>query len=346
MFDLLTKAILALLLLGTAIYVVTKFIPRILLTWLGGLVVAALLALAFLEPATEIVSELIRIISLPLTPLGLVIILLSLFIVKGAGKMLWIPLVLLWILSTPIVADQLAQVVEQRAVRIANAKVCCQADETAKAIVLLGRGTTRPNLRPTPPDEFRVQLSDTGELIYYAANLYKQRQENISDLVMIVSAGPYSKLKKDDDDKEAHIEAHQIQKVLERLRVGNIELEPEGKTIRDSADNVKKILEEKDLGKNIVLVTSALNIERAIKTFKKVDGDINVVPRPTDFYTFIPYNDKAGNEQKQRVRDDPEERLPDLFPDARALSVTTRIIQELLLTIYYFLRDWISLSSY
>ena len=349
MFELLTKAILVVL-LGAILFVVFKLIPKILLTVLGGLVVAALLALAFLEPATTIVSELIRIISLPLTPLGLVILLLGFLIVRGGGKMLWLPLILLWIASMPIVADQIAhRFVEQRAVQIANTKVCCQADETARAIVLLGRGTTRPNLRPTPPDEFRVQLSATGELIYYAAKLYKQRQTgNFPDPVIIVSAGPYSKLRKKDEDKEAHIEANQIRQVLSRMGIeeGSILLEPKGKTIRDSADNVKKILEEKELGKNIVLVTSALNIDRTIKTFKRIDGDINVVPRPTDFYTFIPYTDTAGNEQKQKVRDDPEDRLPDLFPDARALSVTTGIIQELLLTIYYFLRDWISFSNY
>ena len=348
MFELLAKAVIVLLLLVTIVYLVTKFIPRFLLTWLGGLVVAAALVLVFLQPGSRLISELVRIVSFPLTPLGLALLLLSVFLIKGGGKMLWFPLVLLWIFSTPLAAQQLAKVVEQQAITLAG------IEGTARPIVLLGRGTTRPNLRPTLPDDFRVQLSNTGELLYYAARLYNLESgvANRPDPVMIVSAGPRPELKKDKDAPEEHIEANDIRKVLVNLGVPeqNILLEPKGTSIRKSAEEVEELLEKEQLGQRMILVSSALNIDRAVKTFQRLSNRsgkrIEIVPRPTDFYTAIPYKDKDGNEKKRKFRRDPEERIPDLLPDARALSVTTRILQELLLTIYYFIMDWISLSGY
>ena len=351
MFELLTQAIILLLLVSLVLYLVVSVVPRNLLTSLGGLALVAFLALAFLETDSELINTLVRLLFLPFTPLGLAILLLSWFLWKGAGKLIWLPwlpLVLLWVFSTPLFATQLAEVVEQRALEMADDT----ANRAAPTIVVLGNHTTRANLRPSPPDASQVQLSQNGEILYYAAQLYRWQINSANQPTrMIVSAGPRLQLKKDkDENRKAHIEARDVREVLTNLAVrsNDIILEEGGDDIRESAEEVGKLLKEQSLGNNIALVTSALEIERAVKTFrreigKEIEG-INILARPTDFYTSLQLK-RDGEDEDNRGRErqsDLKYRLPELFPSADALSVTSRIIQELLLTIYYFLRGWLT----
>ena len=343
MFELLTKAIIVLLLLSLVAYIVIRVIPRTLLTWLGSLVIIAFLTLAFLDTDSQFIEKLVRLVLLPLTPLGFAILLLSFLLWRGAGRLIWLPLALLWALSTPLLANQLAGIVEQRALALANET----ANAAAPVIVVLGGETTRPNLRPSPPSFSQVQLSSTGEIPYYAAQLYRWQMSdpNLPNPTMIVSAGSRLKLE-DDDETKTHLEANDIQQVLGNMGVAQsqIILESEGDTIRESAEKVEKILEERSLPKNISLVSSSLTIDRAVRTFDKEIGEVNILARPTDFYTF--QLEKKGKDEEdkkgRRLRSALEDRIPELFPSAEALSVNTRIIQELLLTVYYFLRGWIA----
>jgi uncharacterized SAM-binding protein YcdF (DUF218 family) len=105
-------------------------------------------------------------------------------------------------------------------------------------------------------------------------------------------------------------------------------LETEGQNLRTIAEEVKEILKDYGLANEpIIIVTSALQMRRTALTFTGVD--LNVISRPTDFYTIQP---DAEPGLSLTVRD--------FVPSAVALALTTRIVEEYYASIYYFLRGW------
>ena len=74
-------------------------------------------------------------------------------------------------------------------------------------------------------------------------------------------------------------------------------------------------------------------MSRAALAFEKMN--LQVVAKPTDFYTarFSTEGSLLG-------------RLPDLLPSVDALQITTRYWNELLTSMYYFLRGWLPNFNY
>jgi uncharacterized SAM-binding protein YcdF (DUF218 family) len=110
-----------------------------------------------------------------------------------------------------------------------------------------------------------------------------------------------------------------------------IVVEPRGADLRSSAIEIRRILGTRGLGgTRVIVVTSALNSRRARLTFS--DVGINVVARPTDFYTSQP--NTGFNLRFTGV---------DAFiPSVESLNVSTRIVNEFLASIYYYLRGWLA----
>lgn len=339
MFELLTLVLLWLLIGVIAWYILLRFIPKIYFTWLGAFVLVLFIVLAFLTPTSRTVSAVWSILSLPFTPLGLSILLLASALREGTKKVLGnqvaAALMILLISSTPLIAYWLAQQTESSAIEFEarRREVCVDqcpagvtpvASQTADAIVVLGWGTTQPDL----PYRTQIQLTDTGDRILYAAQLY-QEQVNLGNRpAVIVSAGPRPGLLGTDAEV---VEANDIRDLLVDLGVptSDIIVEPRGIDVRSSAVAVEQILRERGLGDRVILVTSAINTNRAALAFSR--QGISAIPRPTNFYTF-----QAGASPRRQIR------LADFVPSADALSVTTRVIQEYLLSVYYFLRGWLA----
>ncbi|NEQ28536.1 MAG: YdcF family protein, partial [Microcoleus sp. SIO2G3] len=102
-----------------------------------------------------------------------------------------------------------------------------------------------------------------------------------------------------------------------------------GPNIRGSAVGVDQLLRDRGFqsGDDIIVVSSALNIRRATSSFAQLGVD--AVPRPTDRFGFqIQPNDRLLL-------------LQDLIPNVDALALTTRVFEEYLSSIYYFLRGWL-----
>jgi uncharacterized SAM-binding protein YcdF (DUF218 family) len=255
-------------------------------------------------------------------PLGFSITLLviaSALITNGgirnpAPRMILAALLVLILSSMPVVAYWFADQAERDAA--ARTTVCC--DETAAAIVLLGKGTTQPHFA----NREAIQLTDAGNRLPYAAVLYKKQ---LAPLV-IVSAGPRAEL------QNYTGEAKDIQTLL-ASNMGvprtSIVLDDNGSNIRTSAEEVRKILDTRGVGRKVILVTSAIQMRRASLAFANMG--IQVIPRATDFYTYQPV---SGG--KSRLRLD----AADFLPSAEALVTTTRVFDEYFGSVYYYLRGW------
>ncbi|NJP08894.1 MAG: YdcF family protein [Leptolyngbyaceae cyanobacterium RU_5_1] len=255
-----------------------------------------------------------------------------------------------------------------------------------RVIVLLGRGTTRLQLSPrsgsrptdspnrgndTPPafplpwprrrpitetqfqilSQLPVQLTEQGDRILYTAQLY--REEAQRDPLIVVSAGRRPDRRwKDGDVREEISEARDIQKMLTQPPFGipanNILLDHDNGNIHRSAEEVETLLRDAGInyGNQIMLVTSALNMNRSAWIFKQVfDGEEPsqescIISRPTDFYT-IPTPEQLKNVLQGRDLIEREFRIVDLLPTAEAFYISSKALQEYLGALYHFLRGWI-----
>ncbi|GFZ95097.1 YdcF family protein [Okeania sp. KiyG1] len=282
-----------------------------------------LLILAFYAPDSPVGAAVFRFLAFAFKPLGFSIILLiyaTTLISNGGIKspaptLIITALIVLIISSSPVFAVWAAQQAEEDAIELVSVSACC--DEKADAIVLLGQGTTQPVI----PDRIQVQLTKTAERIIYASQLYKK---GLAPYI-IVSAGPRI------GDDNSTVEAVDIKNILIELGVprGAIILEPDGRTVYESAIETREILDAKGLDTAVILVTSAVNIRRASLTF--TDIGMRVIPAPTDFNTVNPYEDSSYRFV-----------LADFLPNAQALLLTTEVWEEYLALFYYFLRGWLA----
>ncbi|WP_339379760.1 YdcF family protein [Okeania hirsuta] len=282
-----------------------------------------LLILAFYAPDSPVGAAVFRFLAFAFKPLGFSIILLlyaTTLITNGGIKdpaptLIVTALIVLIISSAPVFAVWAAQQAEEDAIELVSVSACC--DEKADAIVLLGQGTTQPVI----PDRIQVQLTKTAERIIYASQLYKK---GLAPYI-IVSAGPRI------GDDNSTVEAVDIKKILIELGVPRraIILEPDGRTVYESAIETRDILDARGLDPTVILVTSAVNIRRASLTF--TDIGMRVIPAPTDFNTVNPYEDSSYRFV-----------LADFLPNAQALLLTTEVWEEYLALFYYFLRGWLA----
>lgn len=321
MFLLLTQILLWLLITIMLYKLFKDIIPKEYFTLIGALFLFAVIVMGFFLPSNQLVSSIWNVLSFPLKPVGACILLLGFAIRNDLAKsknLVLAALLILLLSSTPLFSNLLAQGAEQRAFTPQEA-----GTKTTSAIVLIGQGTTQPNI----PPRTQIQLTDTGDRILYTAQLYR---ESGNDPLVIVSAGPRPNLQ---GSKEQITEGNDIRKLLIQMGVpeSRIVVEPNSTDLRGSAEASEKILRERGLAnQRVFVVNSAVNSSRTRQTFKDV-GLTNVMAKPTGFFRF-----QSGATPKLNFQVD------SLIPSVEALSVTTRVFEEFLSSIYYYLRGWLA----
>jgi uncharacterized SAM-binding protein YcdF (DUF218 family) len=334
MFELLTQILLWLLIGYIAWWILKQVIPEKTYTFLGFVLLIAMIVLAFMDPDQGIVSETWSILSLPFRPLGIAIIFM--FQALGTKNLLqaktyqqplaWALLILL-IFSAPITAYELYKGNEQEVVSFSQ----MSAGQTSNIIVLLGQGTTKPLV----PPRTQIELTEFGDRIRYAADLYAQQPGSI----VVASAG--LRLDLDKGPVADRRETKEVGALLQAFGVpaSQIRIDEKSRGIRTSAEAVSKLIQREFPGTpRIQLVTSALEMRRAASSFAKVldrannGGPVQILPRATDFHTI-----QANAVPSHFVR------FPqDLVPSESALNDNSRLVQEQFISVYYFLRGWLS----
>jgi len=334
MFLLLTRVLLWLLISVLLYYVLTKLIPKQYLAWFGGLILFGLVVLAFINPNDRLVSSAWSVLSFPLKPLGLSLLLFMMALREGLKKvsanLVLIGFLILLLSSIPFFAYQLTLRAEQEFVQIEQRRqeICeeqCPADQTPQrarivgAIVVLGEGI------PQGYSAYRtqIQINDVSSRLLYAAQVYQEQAALDNRPLLIVSVGPL---------RTPNGQANEIPTLLENLGVpsSRVVVESRGIDLRSSAVEVEQILKQRRLeDQPIMLISSALNSHRARLTFAQMG--LRVVPRATDFYSFQP-----GTTPRIRLQ------IEEFIPSVAALTITTRVVEEYLSSIYYFLRGWLS----
>ena len=372
-------------------YVLLRALPK---AFLGGLVILLLLGVSALTfyrgaPADGLFGDIWQLIAIPFSPLGLILIfflivlteLLRGSISKTGLTLLRIAIPLLLILSIPAVSYFLAQRAEAQALQVTRAAPAEALAGGRRAIVVLGQGTTRLQLRPRtqpapaptaspnaqapliqPPEPLTenaytiltqqpIQLTEEGDRLIYAARLYQEEVARGTNPLLVVSAGSREgRDRKDGDTRENTAESRDIVTFLQSQGVpaGNILEDNKSPTVHDSAVNVRELLRAQRIGfgNQLFLVTSAIEMSRSALTFNREFNSqgsetvVTIVSRPTDFYT-LPQRESLRQRTQGRDLIERGFRLGDLLPSTQAFALSSRVVNEYIASIYYFLRGWI-----
>lgn len=329
--------------------------------WFGVAVLVSLILMAFVYPTNRTSGILWAILSFPLRPLGLALVLLGYSLAEGwrkvKGPQVLAAFLILLISSLPITAYLLTAQTEQRSVVEAIRRQEASNPREVHAIVVLEDDV----LPLSPAARIQTQLTRPGDGIsvslqsrlLYAAELYANRTQRGTPPLVVVSIGPQPV---DSNGRPRLGEEQAVINLLASHGVpqGQIKLDKEGIDPRSSAISIRRLLLGPQ-GENvdcrifaicdngirelpssgsvgpkipIVLVSPAIMIRRASSAFTRLFFE--VTPRPTDFYVF----------QLQRGWE--LAALTDLIPNEEALVITSRVVSEYLTTVYYFIRGWLA----
>jgi uncharacterized SAM-binding protein YcdF (DUF218 family) len=187
----------------------------------------------------------------------------------------------------------------------------------AEAIVVLG-GATKSPLPPRPT----VDLSESGDRVIYAAQLYRQQKAP----TIILSGGRI------DWRGNGSPESSDMATILTSIGIPKEAIieEPDSLNTYQNAVNVRKILGSRGI-KKILLVTSAMHMPRSLLIFKR--QQIDAIAAPCDFLV-------SEGEVKELVST-PKAAILGLLPDTDNLHQFTSALKEYVGTFVYRLRGWV-----
>lgn len=187
----------------------------------------------------------------------------------------------------------------------------------AEAIVVLG-GATKSAFFPRPT----VDLSESGDHVIYAAQLYRQKKAPI----IILSGGRI------DWRGSGSPESADMATILTSIGIPSeaIVQEPESLNTYQNAVNVQKILSSRGI-RQVLLVTSAMHMPRSLQIFQR--QGINAIPAPTDFL--------VSKGELQELGSTPKAAILNLLPDTDNLHEFTSALKEYIGSLVYRLRGWL-----
>ncbi|MGF1514853.1 MAG: YdcF family protein [Elainellaceae cyanobacterium] len=217
-------------------------------------------------------------------------------------------LIVLLVPSSGWVSDGLVQSLEWR-YRPA------QALPNVDAIVVLG-GALRPPLPPRP----WIDVMESGDRILHGVRLYKQARAP----KIIFSGGRIAW------EGVAEPESADMATLAEALGVPRADIlqEPDSLNTRQNAVNVQQLMAQEGMAQ-ILLVTSAIHMPRALAVFRRLG--IDAAAAPTD---FLITNEGAATPSA-------EAKILKTLPTAQHLYNFTRAMKEYVGLVIYKLRGWV-----
>ena len=348
--NLLTRLILWIAIGSLIWWMLKKFIPETFLTWFGGAILLMMVAVVFLAPNTSTASTLWQVVAFPLKPLGATLLLLAVAVGKKPkevdNRLVYVALLILLFSSIPLVARTLANQAEEAVQRAYNnqqelcSDICPAIDDVpvdrAVAIVVLGDNADAFRGGSTLPIRIDSDNSLPPSLVARlnsAADVYARVR--LAQPFITVTAGPRT----GGDEAENLQQAIRQRLVNQGVPADRIRITSNGFNIHQVVEEQQAFLREQNLltetgqtnnrdANRIVLVAPALTMRRAALAFE--NEELQIVAWPTDLYGTSPFT------QEGTIA-----RLVDLVPNVEALQVTTRYWEELLSSIYYFMRGWL-----
>nr|WP_322744418.1 YdcF family protein [Coleofasciculus sp. LEGE 07092] len=251
-----------------------------------------------------------------LYPLGLACILMIGALVLSWKRPRWVPvpvalaLIVLLLTSNSWVANSIAQSLEWQYIPSGELP---QAD----AIVVLG-GATRSAFSPRPAPD----LTEGGDRVLYGAQLYREGKAPV-----VITSGGRVEWRGGGSPESADMA--QIMETMGVLSSAILQ-DPTSLNTYQNAVNVRQILEKQGM-QQVLLVTSAMHMPRALRIFQR--QGIDAIPAPTDFLITQQELNEPNSSFQATVLG--------ILPDTQRLDITTRALKEYIGTVVYRLRGWL-----
>lgn len=220
-------------------------------------------------------------------------------------------IILLWTAATPLVSGYLVTSLEWRHLPVPMAAI-----PTTDAIVVLG-GTALP---PIPP-RLAVELHNASDRVLHALRLYRAGK---APVIIVSGDAPGEILEPhgESGDPESVIPAAEVLLREWGIPAEALLAETASRSTRDNAVNVKRLADERGF-RNLLLVTSALHMPRALAAFRA--AGLQAVPAPTDYHADYREGIDLGS----------------FLPYSGSLAATTACLREYLSLLYYRWRGWL-----
>jgi uncharacterized SAM-binding protein YcdF (DUF218 family) len=190
---------------------------------------------------------------------------------------------------------------------------------TGEVLVVLGGGT-----EPASPPRTTVEINGAGDRVLYAAELYKQGKAPF----ILLSGGDIEWLSSGSTTPAQDMAALLVQMGVPESALW---LENESVNTYENALYAKEFLDEQDIDQ-ILLVTSAMHMPRAVALFEK--QGFEVTPLPVDF--SVTDSISASSSEGNIIS-----KLIDIMPTASNLALTTNAMKEYLGYFIYKLQGWL-----
>jgi uncharacterized SAM-binding protein YcdF (DUF218 family) len=375
-FLLLTQVLLWLLVGIFVWFILLRALPQKFLGLLVLLLILLVLALAYVggPPADRgVIEALWRVISWPFTLPGVLITLLLVlsnkpkWLTKQLTTAVKVFIGLVIVASVPLVSSLVVQ--NWEADSLALVRPAPALAGARRVIVAMAQGTTRTQLRPPvearPTDrkgsgptiseeayqiltQLPIQVSDKGDRLVYAAELYREQARLGNAPLIVVSGSRRGDRRRKDGESGADVsEARFARDFLTNslgVTAADVVLEPEGSDAHNSAEKVRDLLRNQGInfGNQLMLVTSAVNMNRTALTFNKVFEGATIIARPTNFLAVPPMGSLSRLVQGRDLVEREIQIPADLLPNLEALKASSQVWDEFLASTFYFLRGWIN----
>lgn len=250
-------------------------------------------------------------------PLGLASMLLFISLLisyrrKASSILVLMALIILWLSSTTGFSNLLARSLELKYLTPSDIPY-------AEAMVVLGGGT-----EPSIPPRTTVEVNGAGDRVLYAADLYRQGKTDH----ILLSGGDIEWL-----NSGSTTPAEDMASILIGLGIPEdaLWIENESKNTYENALYAKEFFGEEELPQ-VLLVTSALHMPRAVAVFEK--QGFEVIPLPVDFNVT---EKVTGTDSSENFIS----KFMDILPSASNLSLTTNAMKEYLGYFVYKMQGWI-----
>lgn len=356
MFELLTRLLLWALLAYFIWYVLLKLVPQINVKWLLPISLLVLMAMGVARPNDQGIATAWNIISFPLKPIGLSIVVLMVAsaqakekkVAKGLQNLLWSVLIILLFFSIPWVSERL----EYSLIRsnINHAEICpSNPDYTPRPnletlIVLLANGVTEPG-GPYRPEQQIFSLSDR---ILQTVEEYRRNFRFIPPGGVLIASRKKPEFQDQRSSEFSLIKEELVKVGLRDFDIYDLRNNHETFNVKETTEAISKYIQDTGISNfQIVVISSPMDVGRVKLTLEKTLSEkqqLNLQGNGEGRQFIITPSawglaSKFCSEQIQAENRSPD--LVDLIPSDASILRSSRFIDEFFTSSYYYLRNWL-----
>ena len=213
--------------------------------------------------------------------------------------------------AMPVVSDALLRQLEDQAAALTPASI-----PKADAVLVLGGG-----IRPAPTQDLGVEVSEAGDRLLCGVRLWKQGTAPV-----LITSGARVSFQPNDPIAPEAVLSQQLAQEL-GVPASAVLLNDQARTTAEEAQRIKQLAAEQGW-KQLILVTSAFHMPRALASFKR-QSNLKIIPVACDYRLDPQSKDQPFSWQELMI---------DLIPSSDSLQQTTQVLKEHLGLLVYKLR--------